>query len=210
MMNAECADNFSFRPAKIEQGVYRILAILIGVAECAHSFWQCIVLSAGHHLKVVRVVVQSVAVDMVNDFIRQQIAPKRFGGNNAMFQQIRATFTANNFVAVTRYVSTFPIGVIGAVLIAGTFSFTTPHGAITKLPKAGGAKSWMSEHAIFLGRHLMGNAQVRGGYLHRAGQSAQRTVNGIFWHSRLHSRVIKWLPSAAIIPHRCMDYNVRV
>ena len=178
--NAKRAGNSRIGPSEVMESMYSALTIYARLVLLAHALaWRVVMLMFGHNDKVVRVIVQPIAVNVVNDLTRQQRTSDLLSGNNAMLQQICSPLATDNPVAVAVDMSALPIRMIGAVPITRTLDFATTHRALAELLQSVHAQCLMAQCSVFCCRQTMSRAQMRGCYLHRADKATQRTGNRI-------------------------------
>jgi len=97
-MNTECALYLCLRPTKTQKGIGGLFTLFPGVKIDAHSVLQLIVFLARHYRQIVKRVVCSVSVFMMNNFVAFKRTANRLFNKMTVFVNSLLSTDAQNFV----------------------------------------------------------------------------------------------------------------
>ncbi len=177
VMNTQGLFNLKPGPTEIAEYSGRFFAMFIRVEVAARTILHLVVFLASHYFKVARVIVDAIAVGVVNNLIRFKRSAQHFLSNYAMLVKIFFTVFTDNAVTITSNVTTLPIPMVWAVK-----ALNRPFGnrRISQLFKAGSTKRLISQFFVFGGSHFVFDSKMGRADLHTANQPAQLALDGIF------------------------------
>lgn len=174
MMNAQSKLNLQLRPAKRAQELSSFDAFGAGMKVRLCACLVLVVFGAFHHNQVGRIVVAAVAIPVMHNLISFERTAQRLLGNYPVFVLKSLAHFGDNLVATAGKMTALPTGMFSTIK---ALDRSLSYGAFAELFKAGGAKSLITECAVFLRGHTVYGFQMTSRYLHTTNLAAQFTFD---------------------------------
>jgi len=159
------------------QGLGGFNAVIVRMKMGTYSIFKLIMIVAVHYLKIVRGVVGSVSVNVMNYFIAFQGSAQHLFGNRPMLINEFLSHLAYDAVSRTGNMATLPVPMIFPVQ---SLYVAFGNGGTLQLFKSPRAKSWISKILVLLCGHVVSGLQVFVRYLCAKNFPAKLTLDHSF------------------------------